>query len=70
MIESSSIDTAPKLALMSMNVGSDPVVIPFIRCIVVVGGSEYALNMNDREGSRRVSSWGKVRTLWWKGDTG
>ncbi len=40
MIESSSIDTAPKLALMSIKVGNEPVVIPFIRCIVVVGGSE------------------------------
>lgn len=39
-IESSSISLAPKFEPISTNVGKEPVVIPFMRCKVVVGGSE------------------------------
>lgn len=53
-----------------MNVGSDPPVMPLIRCRVVVGGSANAVYMNDRSGCLAVSSAGNVRTLWWCGEGG
>lgn len=70
MRESSSTDEPPKLEPMSTKVGNEPVVIPLIRCNVVVGGSENELKMKDREGYLLESSLGSVRTLWWKGELG
>ena len=69
-MESSTIDDPPKLLPISTKVGKDPVVIPLIRCNVVVGGSAYELKMQECLGLFFVSSWGRVKILWWKGDTG
>ena len=70
MKESSVMEEPPKFEPMSMKVGREPVVIPFNRCSVVVGGSENISSRNDRDGCRAVSSWGRTSTLWWYGETG
>ena len=46
MIESSSISLPPKFEPTSTNVGSEPVVMPLIRCSVVVGGSANVAEFN------------------------
>lgn len=51
-----------KFEPISMNVGNDPVVIPLMRCIVEVGGSEKELKMRECSGRLCVSSAGKERT--------
>jgi hypothetical protein len=63
MSESSAIDEAPKLWPMSTKDGSEPVVSPFKRCNVVVGGSAYELNKSDWFGRDADASLGTVRTL-------
>lgn len=50
MNESSTIDDPPKLEPMSMKVGREPVVIPFKRWSVVVGGSENISNRKECDG--------------------
>ena len=56
MNESSVMDDPPKFDPMSINVGKEPVVIPFSRCRVVVGGSEYISKRSERVGCEAVSS--------------
>ena len=70
MIESSRMEYPPKLEPMSMKVGSEPAVIPFILCSVVVGGSAKLVNSNDRSGCILVNSFGSFKIWWWYGDVG
>ena len=46
-METSTIEDPPKLPPTSTNVGKDSVVIPWIRCDVVVEGSVYELKMQE-----------------------
>ena len=63
--ESSATDALPKLSLMSINVGSEPVVMPLILCEVVVGGSANEWKRKEREGFEAVISRATVSTPWW-----
>lgn len=49
------MDEPPKLEPISMKVGRDPVVMPFRRWRVVVGGSEYISNKSECSGWDAVS---------------
>ena len=49
---------------MSMNVGSEPVVMPLILCEVVVGGSANEWKRKEREGFEAVISRATVSTPW------
>ena len=57
------MDDPPKLLPTSTNVGKDPVVMPLIRCNVVVGGSAYELKMSEWLGLFSDSSRGRVKML-------
>ena len=53
-----------------MKVGREPVVRPFMRCKVVVGGSAKEWKIREWWGRAAVNWYGNCKTWWWYGDGG